>query len=84
MSVRTLEVTEEDRAEVTPAADAIGSSCSSQALIELDISRGRYWMMKSSSDPPSLHGKAVVLEPMVWVGLTVVLGDVRQRLEPPG
>jgi hypothetical protein len=32
---------------------------------------------------PGPHGEAVVLEPMVQVGLTVVLGDVRRRSESP-
>jgi hypothetical protein len=31
--------------------------------------------------PPGPHGVAVVLEPMVWVGLAILHGDVCRRPE---
>jgi hypothetical protein len=40
-------------------------------------------MTKSPSDPPGPCHEAVVLKPVVRVGLTIVCGDVRQRLEAP-
>jgi hypothetical protein len=33
--------------------------------------------------PPGPHGEAIVLEPMVRVGLAVILGDVQWRSKPP-
>jgi hypothetical protein len=42
VGVGALEVADEDHTKVALAADAPGSSCSSQALVELDRSRERY------------------------------------------
>jgi hypothetical protein len=41
-------------------------------------------MAKLSFDPPGPHGEAVVLKPVVRVGVAVILGDVRWRPEAPG
>jgi hypothetical protein len=40
-------------------------------------------MTKSSSHPLGPHGEAVVLKPVVRVGLTIVHGDVDRRPEAP-
>jgi hypothetical protein len=55
--VHALEVPDEDEAEVSQQRMMPGSSCSSQALVELDRSKGRYWMAKSSSDPSALMAR---------------------------
>ena len=41
-SVRTLEVADEDQTETPQQQMLLGLSCSSQALMKLDRSRGRY------------------------------------------
>ena len=52
---RTLEVV--DKRRLPQQRMLLGSSCSSQALVELDRSRGSYCTAKSSSDPSALMAR---------------------------
>jgi hypothetical protein len=76
-------VTDKDRAKVTPAVDATGLE-----LLEPSSSRAQHKQGKVLDGeviirPPGLHGEAIVLKLMVWVGLAIILRDVSQRPEPP-
>ena len=75
--VRTLEVVDKDRMEVSPVVHAVGlkllEPCSNQARQE----QGKVLDIEVIIQPLGPHGEAVVLELMVWVGLIVILGDVR-------
>jgi hypothetical protein len=76
-------VTDKDRAKVTLAADAAGLKLLEPSSSQARHKQGKVLDSEVIIRPPGLHGEVIVLELMVWVGLAIILGDVRQRSEPP-
>jgi hypothetical protein len=76
-------VPDEDGAEISLVADA-----TELELLKPSPGQARQKQRKVLDDEvivgsPGPHGEAVVLEPMVRVGLAIVLGDVCRWLESP-
>ena len=83
VGVGTLEVADEDRTEIAPAADAARLELLKPSSGRARQKQGKVLDGEVIIRCPSPRGEVVVLEPVVQVGLAIILGDVRRRSKMP-